>query len=76
MVSPSVFLQLYYPNPQGMRDLLQALDTESRLELLPSIWKGETHTHTHAHTHAHTHSGTMPLTVCLSVRLRCEDSGS
>uniref|UniRef100_A0A8C5AY32 Small ribosomal subunit protein mS39 n=1 Tax=Gadus morhua TaxID=8049 RepID=A0A8C5AY32_GADMO len=30
---------LYYPNPQGMRDLLQALDTESRLELLPSIWK-------------------------------------
>ncbi|CAL8264336.1 unnamed protein product [Lota lota] len=30
---------LYYPNPQGMRDLLQALDTDNRLELLPSIWK-------------------------------------
>ncbi|XP_025754280.1 small ribosomal subunit protein mS39 isoform X2 [Oreochromis niloticus] len=30
---------LYYPNPQGMRDLLQALDTDSRLDLLPSIWK-------------------------------------
>lgn len=24
-----------------MRDLLQALDTDSRLDLLPSIWKGE-----------------------------------
>ncbi|CAL1614386.1 unnamed protein product [Knipowitschia caucasica] len=30
---------LYYPNPQGMKDLLQALDTDSRLELLPSVWK-------------------------------------
>lgn len=30
---------LYYPNPQGMRDLLQALDTDSRLDLLPTIWK-------------------------------------
>uniref|UniRef100_A0A3Q0SYC6 Small ribosomal subunit protein mS39 n=1 Tax=Amphilophus citrinellus TaxID=61819 RepID=A0A3Q0SYC6_AMPCI len=33
---------LYYPNPQGMRDLLQALDTDSRLDLLPSIWKIKT----------------------------------
>ncbi|MEQ2211177.1 hypothetical protein XENOCAPTIV_030628 [Xenoophorus captivus] len=32
-------LQLYYPNPQGMRDLLQALDTDGRLDLLPTIWK-------------------------------------
>ncbi|XP_061541652.1 small ribosomal subunit protein mS39 [Phycodurus eques] len=30
---------LYYPNPQGLRDLLQALDTDSRLDVLPSIWK-------------------------------------
>ncbi|XP_075336965.1 small ribosomal subunit protein mS39 [Odontesthes bonariensis] len=30
---------LYYPNSQGMRDLLQALDTDSRLDLLPTIWK-------------------------------------
>ncbi|XP_070769420.1 small ribosomal subunit protein mS39 [Enoplosus armatus] len=30
---------LYYPNPQGLRDLLQALDTDSRLDLLPAIWK-------------------------------------
>ncbi|MEQ2225447.1 hypothetical protein ILYODFUR_017515 [Ilyodon furcidens] len=30
---------LYYPNPQGMRDLLQALDTDGRLDLLPTIWK-------------------------------------
>lgn len=37
-------LQLYYPNPQGMRDLLQALDTDSRLDLLPTIWKGTFHT--------------------------------
>uniref|UniRef100_A0A3P9LGE0 Small ribosomal subunit protein mS39 n=1 Tax=Oryzias latipes TaxID=8090 RepID=A0A3P9LGE0_ORYLA len=29
----------YYPNPQGMRDLLQALDTDSRLDMLPTIWK-------------------------------------
>ncbi|KAK0133910.1 Pentatricopeptide repeat domain-containing protein 3, mitochondrial [Merluccius polli] len=30
---------VYYPNPQGLRDLLQALDMDSRLELLPTIWK-------------------------------------
>ncbi|KAM4621416.1 small ribosomal subunit protein mS39 isoform 1-T2 [Polymixia lowei] len=30
---------LYYPNAQGMRDLLQALDTDGRLDLLPTIWK-------------------------------------
>ncbi|XP_057705892.1 small ribosomal subunit protein mS39 isoform X2 [Corythoichthys intestinalis] len=30
---------LYYPNPQGLRDLLQALDTDSRLDILPTIWK-------------------------------------
>ncbi|XP_041653608.1 pentatricopeptide repeat domain-containing protein 3, mitochondrial [Cheilinus undulatus] len=30
---------LYYPSIQGLRDLLQALDTDSRLDLLPSIWK-------------------------------------
>lgn len=30
---------LYYPNPQGLKDLLQALETDSRLDLLPSIWK-------------------------------------
>ncbi|KAG8004264.1 Pentatricopeptide repeat domain-containing protein 3, partial [Nibea albiflora] len=30
---------LYYPNHQGMRDLLQALDTDSRLDLVPTIWK-------------------------------------
>lgn len=30
---------LYYPNPQGLTDLLQALDTDGRLDLLPSIWK-------------------------------------
>ncbi|KAF6730965.1 Pentatricopeptide repeat domain-containing protein 3, mitochondrial [Oryzias melastigma] len=30
---------LYYPNPQGMRDLLQALDTDGRLDMLPTIWK-------------------------------------
>ncbi|CAN9514673.1 unnamed protein product [Ophioblennius macclurei] len=30
---------LYYPSPQALRDLLQALDTESRLDLLPTIWK-------------------------------------
>ncbi|KAM6953304.1 small ribosomal subunit protein mS39 [Aplochiton taeniatus] len=29
---------VYYPNPQGMKDLLQALDTDSRLDLIPSIW--------------------------------------
>uniref|UniRef100_A0A1A7YYH4 Small ribosomal subunit protein mS39 n=1 Tax=Iconisemion striatum TaxID=60296 RepID=A0A1A7YYH4_9TELE len=29
---------LYYPNPQGMKDLLQALDTDGRLDLLPDIW--------------------------------------
>ncbi|XP_062250359.1 small ribosomal subunit protein mS39 isoform X2 [Platichthys flesus] len=30
---------LYYPNIQGLKDLLQALDTENRLDLLPQIWK-------------------------------------
>ncbi|XP_061690932.1 small ribosomal subunit protein mS39 isoform X2 [Syngnathoides biaculeatus] len=30
---------LYYPNSQGLRELLQALDTDSRLDMLPSIWK-------------------------------------
>uniref|UniRef100_A0A671WR39 Small ribosomal subunit protein mS39 n=1 Tax=Sparus aurata TaxID=8175 RepID=A0A671WR39_SPAAU len=30
---------VYYPNPQGLRDLLQALDTDNRLDLLPTIWK-------------------------------------
>ncbi|KAK2849532.1 hypothetical protein Q5P01_009366 [Channa striata] len=30
---------LYYPNPQGLKDLMQALDTDSRLDLLPTIWK-------------------------------------
>ncbi|XP_044220687.1 pentatricopeptide repeat domain-containing protein 3, mitochondrial [Thunnus albacares] len=30
---------LYYPNSQGVRDLLRALDTDSRLDLLPSVWK-------------------------------------
>ncbi|KAK5865224.1 hypothetical protein PBY51_016405 [Eleginops maclovinus] len=30
---------LYYPNHQGLKDLLQALDTDGRLDLLPTIWK-------------------------------------
>ncbi|XP_051894966.1 pentatricopeptide repeat domain-containing protein 3, mitochondrial [Pristis pectinata] len=30
---------LYYPNVQGVKDLLQALDTENRLQLIPHIWK-------------------------------------
>ncbi|XP_036406703.1 pentatricopeptide repeat domain-containing protein 3, mitochondrial [Megalops cyprinoides] len=30
---------LYYPNHQGMTDLLQALDTDNRLDLIPEIWK-------------------------------------
>ncbi|XP_067103713.1 small ribosomal subunit protein mS39 [Osmerus mordax] len=30
---------LYYPNPQGMMDLLQALDTDGRLDLIPLVWK-------------------------------------
>ncbi|XP_067885406.1 small ribosomal subunit protein mS39 isoform X2 [Heterodontus francisci] len=30
---------LYYPNVQGMKDLLQALDTENQLHLIPDIWK-------------------------------------
>ncbi|CAK6969356.1 pentatricopeptide repeat domain-containing protein 3%2C mitochondrial [Scomber scombrus] len=30
---------LYYPNPQGVKDLLRALDTDSRLDLLPIVWK-------------------------------------
>ncbi|KAL0973945.1 hypothetical protein UPYG_G00213280 [Umbra pygmaea] len=29
---------LYFPNPQGMRDLLQALDTDNRLDMIPQIW--------------------------------------
>uniref|UniRef100_A0A6Q2ZLB7 Small ribosomal subunit protein mS39 n=1 Tax=Esox lucius TaxID=8010 RepID=A0A6Q2ZLB7_ESOLU len=30
---------LFYPNPQGMKDLLQALDTDNRLDMIPQIWK-------------------------------------
>ncbi|MCI4379742.1 hypothetical protein PGIGA_G00231890 [Pangasianodon gigas] len=30
---------LYYPNSQGIKDLLQALDTDNRLDLIPQIWK-------------------------------------
>ncbi|XP_077388928.1 small ribosomal subunit protein mS39 isoform X2 [Festucalex cinctus] len=30
---------LHYLNSQGLRSLLQALDTDSRLDMLPSIWK-------------------------------------
>uniref|UniRef100_A0A8B9KUM9 Small ribosomal subunit protein mS39 n=1 Tax=Astyanax mexicanus TaxID=7994 RepID=A0A8B9KUM9_ASTMX len=30
---------LYYPTAQGMRDFLQALDTDNRLDLIPQIWK-------------------------------------
>ncbi|KAM9833167.1 small ribosomal subunit protein mS39 [Syngnathus typhle] len=30
---------LYYPNSQGLIELLQALDTDSRLDMLPTIWK-------------------------------------
>ncbi|CAG00675.1 unnamed protein product [Tetraodon nigroviridis] len=30
---------LYYPKPQGVRDLLQALDTDNRLDVLPTVWK-------------------------------------
>uniref|UniRef100_UPI00398ED579 small ribosomal subunit protein mS39 isoform X2 n=1 Tax=Pristiophorus japonicus TaxID=55135 RepID=UPI00398ED579 len=30
---------LYYPNVQGMKDLLQALDTENQFQLIPHIWK-------------------------------------
>ncbi|XP_067423716.1 small ribosomal subunit protein mS39 [Emydura macquarii macquarii] len=30
---------LFYPNPQGMWDLLQALDTANHLEMVPEIWK-------------------------------------
>nr|XP_020451103.1 pentatricopeptide repeat domain-containing protein 3, mitochondrial [Monopterus albus] len=30
---------LYYPSAHGMKGLLQALDTDSRLDLLPTIWK-------------------------------------
>lgn len=39
-VAPCCF-QLYYPTFQGLKNLLQALDTDSRLDLLPTIWKGE-----------------------------------
>ncbi|XP_076025874.1 small ribosomal subunit protein mS39 [Genypterus blacodes] len=30
---------LYYPNPQGVLELLQALETDGRLDLLPAIWR-------------------------------------
>lgn len=30
---------MYYPNLQGLKDLFQAIDTDSRLDLLPTIWK-------------------------------------
>ncbi|XP_041800280.1 pentatricopeptide repeat domain-containing protein 3, mitochondrial [Chelmon rostratus] len=30
---------LFYPNPHGVRELLQALDADNRLDLLPTIWK-------------------------------------
>lgn len=30
---------LYYPNSQGIKDLLQALDTDNRLDMIPQIWK-------------------------------------
>ncbi|XP_029448627.1 pentatricopeptide repeat domain-containing protein 3, mitochondrial isoform X2 [Rhinatrema bivittatum] len=30
---------LYFPNSQGMRDLLQSLDMDNRLDLVPQIWK-------------------------------------
>lgn len=39
-MAPCCF-QLYYPTSQGLKNLLQALDTDSRLDLLPTIWKGE-----------------------------------
>ncbi|XP_053735915.1 pentatricopeptide repeat domain-containing protein 3, mitochondrial [Synchiropus splendidus] len=29
----------FYPNSQGLMDLLQALDTDGRLDLIPTIWK-------------------------------------
>nr|XP_060637306.1 small ribosomal subunit protein mS39 [Anolis sagrei ordinatus] len=34
-LAPSMF----YPNSKGMQDLLQALDTGNRLEMIPQIWK-------------------------------------
>ncbi|XP_062987998.1 small ribosomal subunit protein mS39 [Elgaria multicarinata webbii] len=30
---------MFYPNSQGMLDLLQALDTANHLEIIPQIWK-------------------------------------
>ncbi|XP_029297173.1 small ribosomal subunit protein mS39 [Cottoperca gobio] len=30
---------LYYPNSHSLRELLQPLDTDNRLDLLPTIWK-------------------------------------
>ncbi|XP_055033757.2 small ribosomal subunit protein mS39 [Misgurnus anguillicaudatus] len=30
---------VYYPNSYVMRDLLQALDTDNRLDMIPQIWK-------------------------------------
>uniref|UniRef100_A0A671NR97 Small ribosomal subunit protein mS39 n=1 Tax=Sinocyclocheilus anshuiensis TaxID=1608454 RepID=A0A671NR97_9TELE len=32
---------VYYPSSNIMRDLLQALDTDNRLDLIPQIWKGD-----------------------------------
>lgn len=51
--SPVCF-QLYYPKPQGVRDLLQALDTDNRLDMLPTVWKGKLQSHAH-HLHQHAH---------------------
>lgn len=36
----TVSAQLFYPNSGAMRDVLQALDTDNRLDLIPEIWKG------------------------------------
>ncbi|KAJ8382460.1 hypothetical protein SKAU_G00032380 [Synaphobranchus kaupii] len=30
---------LYFPSSHGLKDLLQALDTDNRLDLVPEIWK-------------------------------------
>ncbi|XP_047441974.1 pentatricopeptide repeat domain-containing protein 3, mitochondrial [Mugil cephalus] len=30
---------VYYPNSQGLSGLLQAMDTDNRLDLVPTIWK-------------------------------------
>ncbi|XP_066484243.1 small ribosomal subunit protein mS39 isoform X2 [Tiliqua scincoides] len=34
---------MFYPNSQGMLDLLQALDTASHLEMIPCVWKDIKH---------------------------------